>query len=217
VRASRVGIMRRAGDALTDTSPPEPRSPTLRAKDRLLRRLLEPVDVASLVYFRIAFAAIMVWECWRYLSKGRIGRYFIEPDFHFTYHGFEWVQPWPGDGMYVHFAVMAVLALMIGLGLLYRLAAFLFFLAFSYVFLLEQATYLNHFYFVILVSVTMIFVPAHRAFSLDAWRRGDQLIQENAFAVDRRPLFQGPDFARPGGGGVEAAEDGDQEEGLLKY
>ena len=51
------------------------------------------------------------------------------------------------------------------------LLATLFFFAFTYMFLLEQSTYLNHFYMVSLVSFLMIFVPAHRTFSLDATRR----------------------------------------------
>lgn len=53
-------------------------------------------------------------------------------------------------------------------GFWYRLSATLFFLGFTYVFLLEQARYLNHFYLISLISFLMIFVPAHRAFSIDA-------------------------------------------------
>ena len=134
-----------------------------------LNRLFEPVDIASLVYFRIAFGAIMLWEVYRYFSHEWIARYFIDPTFHFTYPGFGWVSPWPGDWMYWHFAALGVLAACIALGFLYRIAAPLFFLGFSYVFLLEQARYLNHFYFVMLISFLLIFVPAHRAFSLDAF------------------------------------------------
>ena len=57
------------------------------------------------------------------------------------------------------------------LGLAYRVSATLFFLGFTYAFLLEQARYLNHFYLICLISFLMIFLPAHRAASLDAlWR-----------------------------------------------
>jgi hypothetical protein len=70
--------------------------------------------------------------------------------------------------MYWHFAALAVLSLMIMLGALYRLATALFFFAFTYVFLLDQARYLNHFYLVILLALLMILVPAHRAFAVDA-------------------------------------------------
>ena len=135
---------------------------------RLTHRLFEPIDIASLVYFRVLFGVIMLWEVWRYLSSGWIKRYYIDPQFHFTYHGFDWVQPWPGDGMYYHFYALGILAIFIAAGFLYRLSATLFFLGFTYVFLLEQARYLNHFYLVSLVSFLMIFVPAHHANSVDA-------------------------------------------------
>ncbi len=137
----------------------------------LWSRLFSPVDISSLVYFRIAFGGIMLWEVIRYFQYDRISRYYIEPKFFFTYYGFDWVKPWPGDGMYYHFIALGALSLFIMLGIFYRMSTALFFLGFTYVFLLDQANYLNHFYFVSLVSFLMIFVPAHRAFSIDAWRR----------------------------------------------
>ncbi|HEX2179837.1 MAG TPA: HTTM domain-containing protein, partial [Actinomycetota bacterium] len=78
--------------------------------------------------------------------------------------------PWPGSGMKVHFVVLGLLGLMLAAGLFYRLVAVLVFLAISYVFLLEKALYLNHIYLVCLVAFLMIFLPANRIWSLDAWR-----------------------------------------------
>ena len=115
----------------------------------------------------------MLWEVVRYLSKGWIEAYFVEPSLHFTFYGFDWVRPWPGDGMTIHFVLLGVLAVLIIIGFWYRQAITLFFLGFSYVFLLEQARYLNHFYLVILFSFLMIFLPAERAASLDARGRRD--------------------------------------------
>ena len=136
--------------------------------DTLRATLFAPVDVTSLVYFRIAFGAIMLWEVWRYFDQGRIERYYIEPEFYFTYFGFDWVRPWPGDGMYLHFYALGALSICIMLGLRYRLSMALFFLGFTYVFLLDKTQYLNHFYLISLLSFLLIFVPAHRAFSLDS-------------------------------------------------
>jgi len=138
---------------------------------RIKQALFSQVDIASLVYFRILFGAIMMWEVWRYFSNGWIHRYYIDPTFFFTYWGFGWITPWPGDGMFIHFIVLGALAFFIMLGLFYRASTILFFLGFTYVFLLDQANYLNHFYLISLVSFLMIFVPAHRAFSLDALRK----------------------------------------------
>jgi vitamin K-dependent gamma-carboxylase len=135
----------------------------------LCQRLFAPTDIASLVVFRIAFGAIMVWEVWRFFEYGRIARYYIDPSFYFTYFGFHWVRPWPGDGMYHHFWLLGVLAACITVGALYRVSAALFFLGITYVFLLDQTTYLNHMYLVSLVSFLMVLVPAHRWLSVDTW------------------------------------------------
>jgi hypothetical protein len=110
----------------------------------------------------------MTWEVYRYFDYGWIKRYYIDPQFFFTYYGFDWIQPWPGDGMYWHFYLMGALAICIAIGFAYRLVMPLFFLAFTYVFLLDQTNYLNHFYLISLISLLLCFVPAHRAFSIDA-------------------------------------------------
>src|SRR5437667_2997078 len=108
--------------------------------------LFAPVDIAPLVWFRIAFGVIMLWEVGRYFVYGWISSDFIEPIFHFTYYGFGWVHPWAGWGMHCHFAVLGLLAAAISLGLFYRIATALFFLSFCFVFLLDVGFYLNIFY-----------------------------------------------------------------------
>jgi len=138
-----------------------------------MRRWFEPVDAASLVAFRIAFGLLMFVEVVRYFAYGWIDSYFIIPTFHFSYFGFGWVRPWIGPGMNIHFAVLGILALFIAAGLWYRVSALLFFVGFTHVFLLDQARYLNHFYLIALLSLLLVFVPAHRSFSIDAWRRPD--------------------------------------------
>ena len=149
-------------------------SPTTTLRGKIRQNMFKGVDASSLVVFRIGFGLIMLWEVWRYWNYGWIAKYYIEPDFHFKYFGFEWIEPWAGDLMYVHYALVAVLALFITIGLFYRLSAYLLFFAFSYIFLLEQAHYLNHLYLVILVSLILCAVPANRYFAVDAWRRPDK-------------------------------------------
>jgi hypothetical protein len=86
-----------------------------------VKKLFDPEDGASLAVFRIAFGAIMVWEVCRYFSHGWIRRYYITPSFHFGYYGLEWIRPWPGAGMYLHFAALGVLAVAVAIGFRYRL------------------------------------------------------------------------------------------------
>jgi hypothetical protein len=73
--------------------------------------------------------------------------------------------------MYIHFLVLGLAAACVMVGFLYRIAAPVLFLAFTYSFLLDQTRYLNHFYLVCLISFVMCFLPAERAFSVDALLR----------------------------------------------
>ena len=136
--------------------------------DALRSRLFVPVDIACLVYFRIAFYGIMLWEVWRFIDHDWVRRYFTDKEFYFTYWPFDFLRPLPGDGMMILFYCMGAAAAFAALGLFYRVSAGVFFLMITYVFLLEQARYLNHLYLVCLIAFLMIFVPAHRYFSLDA-------------------------------------------------
>ncbi len=128
-------------------------------------RLSTPL--APLAVFRIIFGLLMLFTTVRFWAKGWIYDLYIAPPFHFKYYGFEWVQALPGDWMYAVFALMALAALGIALGLYYRISAILFFLTFTYVELLDVANYLNHYYFVSLVALLLIFLPANRLSSLD--------------------------------------------------
>lgn len=130
--------------------------------------LSQPADAAGLVWARATFGAVMAWEVLRYALYGRIARYYIEPSFTFPYFGFEWVQPLGATGTYALFAVVFVSALCVAAGLAYRLAAPVLFVSFSYIFLLDEAQYLNHLYLCCLLALLLCFLPANRAFSLDA-------------------------------------------------
>jgi len=139
-------------------------------QQKIFQNCFGSIDVAILVYFRIVFGAIMLWEVFRYFENDWIDKYWITPTVNFTYYGFDWIRPWPGDGMYFHFIAMGILAVCIMIGFKYRISMILFFFAFSYMFLLEQSRYLNHFYLIALISFVMMFIPAHKAFSFDSWR-----------------------------------------------
>lgn len=140
---------------------------------RLLQKWLrQPVDPASLAFFRVCLGLLIFWDVLRYFLAGWISRYYLEPAFLFKYYGFEWITPWSGNGLHWHFAGLGLLSIMITLGAWYRLAIISFTLAFSYIFLLDQARYLNHFYLLISICVLMCFLPAANSWSIDARRRG---------------------------------------------
>src|SRR5687768_987757 len=105
-------------ETTADRGPHAPaRAPDRRASlDRLVELLREPVDIASLVAFRVIFGLMMLVSVVRFWQRGWIEELYIQPAYHFTYWGFEWVRVWPAWSLYVHFAALAVLALCVALG-----------------------------------------------------------------------------------------------------
>ncbi len=141
--------------------------------ERPSRRLLEwatrPVDAASLAAFRILFGAIMCWGALRYFQNDWIARFYSNQSFFFKYTGFEWVEAWPGWGMHLHVALLSLSAFCVAVGFCYRLSAFVMFVAFAYLELIDVTNYLNHHYLAGLLSLLLIFLPANRLWSIDAW------------------------------------------------
>ena len=118
-------------------------------------------------FFRIAFGLLMVWDIWTYYNRGWVGHDWLQPRFLFKYYGFSWIHPWPGNGLYIHWAGLGILAFFIAAGFLYRWSTVLFCLGYTYSFLLNEARWFNHTYLICLFSFLLIFAPANRAFSLD--------------------------------------------------
>lgn len=129
--------------------------------------LERPVSSLPLAIWRILFGAVMFLSTLRFMLKGWINEFYVLPTFHFTYLWFGWVKPLSETGMYSVFALMLIATLFITLGLFYRISSISFFLLFTYVELIDKTYYLNHYYFVTLVSFLTIFLPLNKRFSLD--------------------------------------------------
>ena len=121
---------------------------------------------SPLSVFRFFFGFLMCISIIRFWSKGWIKELYIDPTFHFSYYGFEWVKPL-GDTTYLLFFICFISAFFICIGLKYRFSIILFFLTFTYIELMDKTTYLNHYYFVSVLSFLMIFLPANASFSID--------------------------------------------------
>ena len=119
-----------------------------------------------LAVFRIGFGLMMLYSIMRFYFKGWIDKVYIEPNFHFKYYGFEWI-PKIGEYTYILFAMCALTAILITIGYKYRVSIILFFLSFTYIELLEKTVYLNHYYFISILSFLLIFLPLNASFSLD--------------------------------------------------
>ena len=127
-------------------------------------------NIAPLAIFRFCFGGVMLWSMLRFMAKGWVSELYVEPKMFFPFWGFEWVQPLGEWGMYTLFILLAISAACIMLGWKYRVFSWVFFLGFTYVELIDKSYYLNHYYFVSLISFLLCFLPAHRYFSLDVRR-----------------------------------------------
>ena len=136
----------------------------------LHQKVQEPTDVASLVMLRIVFGLLMFFEIVRYFHIGWVSDVYAKPEFHFQYEWFWWLVPLPEDFMYLLFVILGILSILITLGLFYRLASTLFFLGYTYIFLLERTTYNNHYYLICLISLFLALAPLHKSWSLDVIR-----------------------------------------------
>lgn len=146
-------------------------------------------DAAPLAVFRIGFGIMMLASIIRFWSNGWIETLYIVPEFHFSYYGFEWVKPL-GDFTYLLFIICGLASLCVALGYKYRIAIVIFFLSFTYIELMDKTTYLNHYYFISVLSFLMIFLPAHVYYSLDArWNKALSFQKIPAWFIDSIKLL----------------------------
>ncbi len=124
---------------------------------------------APLAAFRIFFGLMMFISIVRFWSYGWIDKLYIQPKFFFSYYGFEWVTSL-GQWTYLLFVICGLSALAVAVGFKYRIAIITFFLSFTYIELMDKTTYLNHYYFISILSFLLIFLPANAYFSWDARR-----------------------------------------------
>ncbi|WP_179316917.1 HTTM domain-containing protein [Winogradskyella undariae] len=147
-------------------------------------------NAAPLSVFRIGFGVMMLASIIRFWSYGWIEKLYLEPKFHFTFYGFEWIKP-IGNYTYLLFSICGLAAFFILIGFKYRIAIITFFLSFTYIELMDKTTYLNHYYFITVLSFLMCFLPANAYFSLDASIRKKQYKQIPKWTIDSIKLLLG--------------------------
>jgi len=127
-----------------------------------------PIDIAPLVLFRVAFGLLIACEGFGAIATGWVHGTLIEPAFTFNFIGFEFLQPLPGNGMYVWFCLLGISGIMVMLGWYYRLFMLLYAILWTGVYLMQKTHYNNHYYLAMLLCWLMMLVPANKDFSLDA-------------------------------------------------
>jgi vitamin K-dependent gamma-carboxylase len=129
--------------------------------------LFKHIDNSGLIVFRILFGLLCFLESVGAVFTGWIKRTLIDPEFTFSFIGFEWLQPLPGNWMYVYYIVMGLFGLLIMVGYKYRFSMLMFTLMWTATYLMQKSSYNNHYYLLFLLSFLMVLLPANRYASLD--------------------------------------------------
>ncbi|MGY0407218.1 MAG: HTTM domain-containing protein [Polaribacter sp.] len=125
---------------------------------------------ASLAIFRLFFGLMMLASIIRFWANGWIQKLYISPKLFFSYYGFEWIKP-IGNYTYLIFIICGISSIFVAIGYKYRFAIVTLFLSFTYIELMDKTTYLNHYYFISVLSFLLIFLPANAYFSVDAYQK----------------------------------------------
>ena len=130
--------------------------------------LFKHIDNSPLIVFRIIFGLLCFLEAVGAIFTGWVKRTLIDPEFTFSFIGLEFLQPLPGNWMYVYFLIMGLFGLGIMLGYKYRFSAIMFALMWTTTYFMQKASYNNHYYLLMLLSGIMVLLPANRYYSIDA-------------------------------------------------
>lgn len=149
--------------------------------------LFKHIDNSQLVIFRIFFGLLCFLESFGAILTGWVKRGLVEPKFTFTFIGFEWLQVFQGEGMYLYYGVMAIFGLLIMVGYKYRVSMVSFTLLWAGSYLMQKSSYNNHYYLLMLISAIMVFMPAHHDVSIDS--KMNTAIKTNAMPNWCRAVF----------------------------
>ena len=144
----------------------------------MISKFFKAVDNSPLIIFRVIFGFLIACECWGAILTGWVQRVFVETCYNFHFLPFSFLKPLSGNGMYGYFFVMGLLGIAIMLGYRYVLSAVSFSLLWAGVYFMQKSAYNNHYYLLWLLSVLMVFVPAHKDLSIDV--KQQKVMQKNS-------------------------------------
>lgn len=117
------------------------------------------VDSAPIVTLRRVFGVLVVFSSVRFMLYGWVDCQIVDPFLTFPF--VDWL-PRPNRAFaYLTFFTMIVSGITIIRGS--RVGAFVFFLAFTYIELLDKSNYLNHYYFVSIIALMLAVLPGNDA------------------------------------------------------
>ncbi len=149
--------------------------------------LFKHIDNSGLIVFRILFGALIFLESIGAIFTGWTRRTLVEPEFTFNFIGFDFLQAIQGEWMYAHFVIMGICGLFVMLGYKYRISMITFTLFWATTYLMQKSSYNNHYYFLMILSAIMVFLPANTYASIDV--KQNPSIQSNSMPNWCRLVF----------------------------
>jgi len=137
---------------------------------KIQQLFFKPIDNSQIVLFRMLFGFLMAAESFGAIATGWVKKTLIDPQFTFSFIGFEWLQPLPGNGMYFYFILMGIVSLMVMLGYRYKINIVALALLWSGAYFMQKTSYNNHYYLVMLLTWGMAFMNPHHYAALDVKR-----------------------------------------------
>ncbi len=134
----------------------------------IFQTLTHKNDNAALVIFRSLFGLLMVLESFGAIATGWVRKTLVEPKFTFNFIGFDFLQILQGQLMYSYFVIMGIVSIFFMLGYKYKWSSIGLALLWTGCYLMQKASYNNHYYLIMLVSWSFVFLPAAKDFSLDS-------------------------------------------------
>lgn len=138
-------------------------------------KLFSPINPIHLGIFRIGLGLLFMFEAAYFMSTYLVEDYLMKPKYLFNYD-FLPLNPLEEGPMKAIIWAMFLAGALIALGLWQRIAAFVYFISLSYIFLLEKVFYNNHIYLFALIALMLVFIPADAALSIKS-KRANQPIQ----------------------------------------
>ncbi len=135
--------------------------------------LFKSVDASSLGLFRILFGILMTWQSFVVFNDRFVEENFIKAYYHFPFSLFEFLHlPMLSPGLTGFlFALVGVGAILITIGLFFRIACLIFLISFGYIFLAEKGFYNDYHYLILLINFLLLISNADRWPSLINLRR----------------------------------------------
>ena len=120
----------------------------------------------SIAILRIAIGFSILYDLYTVVASNGLKTIYQDP-IRFYYLGFEWVPLPPSPYLEILISTIAISALLVTLGFLYRGAIITLCISHTWFLLMDATKYNNHWYLFSLLAFILIFIPAHSRWSID--------------------------------------------------